>query len=498
MSRAKYYNTTTLEWEYFDLAPLGMTGATGPSGATGPVGAGLNILGTLANTGLLPGSGTIGDGYIIDGDLWVWDGDSWENVGGVQGPTGPTGPIGITGFTGANSTVPGPQGTTGPTGPIGVTGFTGPQGIQGFTGPQGIQGATGVQGATGPNGVAGEKWFNGSGVPSTGLGVIGDYYIDTDTNEYYEKTDVATWTLVGVLGSTAAGDKTQIEVNQTSHAFFIGAAVKSSGTDGQYARARADVEDDAEVIGVVTEIINADNFIMVTHGNIDIADAVPNQPAGTVLYLSPTTAGLLTHTEPTTIGHVSKPVCIITVANAEMIMVNMRGVLVDIDGATDIDADTLGGVTKEHLLNSTNHTGLVAFSAYQSAVSAVGVATFGVINFDTETYDYGSNFNTSTYEFTAPYDGVYNFGSTVSFTDGNERTIVSLFVNGIEVARGVDIEHQESSPTYIMHNMNVYADLGLTAGDIVDVRVYSDDGFDTLTTSYENMFYGHLIGRTDI
>lgn len=32
-----------------------------------------------------------GDGYLYDGDLWVWDGDSLTNAGAIQGPPGPPG-----------------------------------------------------------------------------------------------------------------------------------------------------------------------------------------------------------------------------------------------------------------------------------------------------------------------------------------------------------------------------------------------------------------------
>lgn len=34
---------------------------------------------------------TVGDGYIYEGDLYVWDGDSLVNVGPIQGPPGPAG-----------------------------------------------------------------------------------------------------------------------------------------------------------------------------------------------------------------------------------------------------------------------------------------------------------------------------------------------------------------------------------------------------------------------
>lgn len=103
--------------------PTGATGFTGPTGPTGPAGvdgSGISILGTLANAGLLPDPGVnINDAYLIDGDLYIWDGTTWNNVGQIQGPTGPTGPTGV---RGDDSTVPGP---TGPTGPTGATGGAG-------------------------------------------------------------------------------------------------------------------------------------------------------------------------------------------------------------------------------------------------------------------------------------------------------------------------------------------------------------------------------------
>ena len=103
--------------------PSGAVGFTGPTGPTGPPGldgSGISILGTLANTSLLPDPGVnVNDAYLIGGDLYIWDGADWNNVGQIQGPTGPTGPTGV---RGDDSTVPGP---TGPTGPTGATGGAG-------------------------------------------------------------------------------------------------------------------------------------------------------------------------------------------------------------------------------------------------------------------------------------------------------------------------------------------------------------------------------------
>jgi Collagen triple helix repeat (20 copies) len=94
------------------------------------------------------------------------------------------------------------QGPVGPTGPTGPTGSTGPQG------PQGIQGVQGPIGNTGPQGTPGENWFAGAGVPSGSLAgsIVGDWYLDTNTGDVYEKTAATTWTLrtniKGPTGST--------------------------------------------------------------------------------------------------------------------------------------------------------------------------------------------------------------------------------------------------------------------------------------------------------
>jgi hypothetical protein len=125
---------------------LVLGGERGPAGPTGPQGTSINLKGSVATVGNLPSSGNLlNDAYIVqqDGDLYVWNGSTWTNIGKIVGPTGPqgdigpTGPIGLTGPTGAASTVEGPTGPTGSTGPS-VTGPTGPTGppIFNLIGPQ--------------------------------------------------------------------------------------------------------------------------------------------------------------------------------------------------------------------------------------------------------------------------------------------------------------------------------------------------------------------------
>lgn len=60
----------------------------------GTDGTSVSILGsynTLAELEAAHPTGSVGDGYIVAGDLYVWDGSSWLDVGRIQGPAGQDG-----------------------------------------------------------------------------------------------------------------------------------------------------------------------------------------------------------------------------------------------------------------------------------------------------------------------------------------------------------------------------------------------------------------------
>lgn len=60
----------------------------GFNGKDGEDGTSINVKGTLDSTSQLPTVGQPGDAYVIDGDLYVWDGYKWTNVGGFKGADG--------------------------------------------------------------------------------------------------------------------------------------------------------------------------------------------------------------------------------------------------------------------------------------------------------------------------------------------------------------------------------------------------------------------------
>ena len=116
-----------------DTGDTGATGDTGPAGAkgdTGTTGIGTTIKGSYNTYQELVNAhptGNDGDSYLVNGSLYVWLNNAWENVGnikGEKGDTGNTGSQGVKGDTG-DSGVKGDTGATGPKGDTGATGAAG-------------------------------------------------------------------------------------------------------------------------------------------------------------------------------------------------------------------------------------------------------------------------------------------------------------------------------------------------------------------------------------
>ena len=201
-----------------DVGPVGPQGPQGEKGEQGKDGTSLNILGTKESEADLPLSAEKNDAYLINGEMWVFDGTNWNNAGKIQGPQGPQGPVGPQGSKGD----PGPQGVKGDPGEKGDTGARGitftpvvdskgniswsndgglenPQTVN-ITGPQGD---TGAKGDVGPQGEKGE--VGGAG-PKGDKGTTFIPSVDTDGNISWSNTDgIANPETVNIKGPK--GDK---------------------------------------------------------------------------------------------------------------------------------------------------------------------------------------------------------------------------------------------------------------------------------------------------
>lgn len=172
----------------------GPTGPTGPTGPQGPATTSISMRGSLLLLSDLPITGNnASDAYVVleDGNVYFWDGASWDNLGPIEGPTGPTGATGL----------PGVPGATGPTGDLGPTGPTGPTGAAStIEGPTGPVGATGPTGPTGPQAVSINLLGSVADVPnlpSVDNSVNDAYYVVSEDQIYV--WDGSFWNPVGPI-----------------------------------------------------------------------------------------------------------------------------------------------------------------------------------------------------------------------------------------------------------------------------------------------------------
>lgn len=129
----------------------------------------------------------------------------------------------------------------------------------------------------------------------------------------------------GYSGFSGEAGTGEIIVHQDNHGFALLDALRSNRIDNQYTKALADQDENADAVGIVSEIIDADNFKLLLLGDL-IDPIVPHLTAGTVLFLSDITPGLLTETEPTAELHITKPIAIIIESGAKLTVLQMRGV----------------------------------------------------------------------------------------------------------------------------------------------------------------------------
>lgn len=83
-----------------ERGPQGPKGDQGPQGIQGDQGTAVTIVGEYTDESQLPLQGERGDGFLIAGHLFVWQGDEWRDVGEIKGPKGDKGDTGEQGVQG--------------------------------------------------------------------------------------------------------------------------------------------------------------------------------------------------------------------------------------------------------------------------------------------------------------------------------------------------------------------------------------------------------------
>ena len=182
---------------------------------------------------------------------------------------------------------------------------------------------------------------------------------------------------------TNLGDN-NIDVAQSSHGFAVGDVIRMTTTNNTYAKALADTAPNAEVIGIVIDVTDSNNFTYATSGEITVAAAVPNSTtAGDIVYLSTSSAGGTQTTEPSATDQISKPIAIITEANNKMVLIPFRGEIISggassfapVD-ATYVTLGVNGTLSGERVL--TGGSGITLTDAGANGAATISVTSLGI------------------------------------------------------------------------------------------------------------------------
>ena len=137
-----------------------------------------------------------------------------------------------------------------------------------------------------------------------------------------------------------------------------------------------------------------------------------------------------------------------------------------------------------------------SFRVYLGSTQSISASTQYIVAFNTENYDDGNNFNTSTYRFTAPVSGMYMFTGHILFDTSSSlhRGSVKVLKNwGRLAATQLAIGgYSSDSP----HCGGVYSTLAkLSANDYIEVQASSNTyGGSFYSSSDWTYFSGYLIG----
>lgn len=194
-------------------------------------------------------------------------------------------------------------------------------------------------------------------------------FVPKGTNIGYFLKDDGTW--AAVTGGSATSTVT---VAQTSHGFSVGDIIRQTSTVNVYAKAKADTAANAEVIGFVTTVTDANNFVYTLPGLITSA-GIPSGTTGDVYFLSASTAGAMTTTDPAiagAAGTVSKPILSLIESGTIGYFHNFRGVVKSSSQVTNVVESTAS-------FDFGNETGSVVSTISSSVLTEANFKSFSYI-----------------------------------------------------------------------------------------------------------------------
>jgi hypothetical protein len=168
--------------------------------------------------------------------------------------------------------------------------------------------------------------------------------------------------------------------------------------------------------------------------------------------------------------------------------------ILDDDGSgSGLDADLLDGQN-----SSFYYTPKVAFQVYNSSDDNItSPASWQKVEFNSEKFDLGNDFNNTTYVFAAPYDGVYTFSAVVGLKNvaAGNQVYGGFYINDLQHSHFAAEAASEDYTSY-SYIIGGSATVQLNAGNTVDVRIWCQDADFNIygsSTGQTTHFSGHLV-----
>lgn len=158
------------------------------------------------------------------------------------------------------------------------------------------------------------------------------------------------------------------------------------------------------------------------------------------------------------------------------------------DGTLKADTVTTPAIT-DASVTPAKWTNPYSFKAIVTTTYNTTPVAMTKLTFNTKSYDYNTNFSTSTSAYTAPVAGVYRFNA--NFQTGaspSGRMFLSFYKNGTEIQRGPD-------GSFTAYSNSIAGDFLLAASDTMTVYYYVGDTIPVKATAESVSFSGSLVHK---